>query len=332
MKWYHWFIPPLLGLAAYLAAGEVRPVVKEAAVPVRAAERRAEPERSDVKGVIGEFKQQWEVVKKLAADEDAVMPVADLRAKTLALRQACETLPEGADRGRVRDLNSRLAAAIRELGRRQGAEALEAIDAENDRQRHAAMAGWAEVEPEAVFKAVIASERRGSCSSDTLMKLLQGQAEAGNAALKRACAEVRWELFRDLPGDPFSNNGLKIPEDAGARPWIESGAARALAEQGVGINNLFHVWAKRDPAAALAQAFDWPGSGRSEIMDVLGAGLNDPERAEQIRAALEALPAEQFSKVTGAVGEYRESRTTFGDDVAKTFPMLVATKKEEGGP
>ena len=141
-----------------------------------------------------------------------------------------------------------------------------------------------------------------------------------------------WELFHYLSEDPFSDNGFWIPEDADVRPWVESGAARELEEQGVSLGNLFSPWARQDPQEALAESLDRPGTEDSPTLFVLGAGFDDPERAKQIRALLEALPAEQFSKVMGVVTKFRERRTQFGDNVVKTFPMLDATKEGKEEP
>ncbi|WP_367873957.1 hypothetical protein [Luteolibacter sp. Populi] len=333
MKWYHWSVPLLLCLAGYFAASAGRPVAQEAAVATRAADRRAEAVRSDVAAAIGEFNQEWEAAQKQAAAENAAMSVEDLRAKIVKLKQALDAMTEDTDWEIAGECQQRMFAAAGELGRRQGEEAVQWLKTLDRDLASFAMDGWAKVEPEAAFKAIIASEHRGPCSGATLMELLQGKAGAGSAALKQACGEVPWELFRDVPGaDPFGNNGLEIPKDADVRPWIESGAARELAGQGVGLANLFSLWAKQDTEGALIQSLDWPGPGDSPALFVLGVGLDDPERAEQIRALLEALPAEQLSKVTEAVSKFRERRTQFGDNVVKTFPMLDSTKEGEEEP
>lgn len=328
MKWYHWSVPPLLALAGYFAAGSGQPDANGVVLPSLAAERRAEPLRTDIAAALDEFNREWEATQKQAAAEDATMPVEDLRAKLVKLKQAQDALSEESDWETASDLHNRLYAAAWELGRRQGAEAIPWIESLDPKLLVTAVDGWAKTGPDAVFDAVIASNRREPCSLGTLMELLQGKAGAGGAALKQACGEVPWELFRDLPGDPFGFAGLAIPDNGEVHPWIESGAERELAEQGVEITNLFQIWATRDPGSALAQALDWPGKG-TPILNVLGVGLKDPERADQIRSLLEALPADQFSKVSEAVSKYREKRSYFGDDLVKTFPMLQAAKEEE---
>jgi hypothetical protein len=328
MKWYHWSVPPLLALAGYFAAGSGQPDANGVVLPTLAAERRAEPLRTDMTAALDEFNREWEATQKQAAAEDATMPVEDLRAKLVKLKQAQDALTEDSDWETASDLHNRLYAAAWELGRRQGAEAIPWIESLDPKLLIAAMDGWAKTDPDAALKAVTASDRRGPCSIETLMKLLQFKAAAGGPALKQACGEVPWELFRDLAVDPFGFNGLEIPDNGDVHPWIESGAARDLAAQGVEITNLFQVWATQDPGSALAQALDWPGKG-TPILNVLGVGLKDPERADQIRSLLEALPPDQFSRVSEAVSKYRERRSFFGDDLVKTFPMLQAAKEEE---
>ncbi|WP_035614110.1 hypothetical protein [Haloferula sp. BvORR071] len=329
-----WIIPPLLGIAAYFAAaaksgsGDVPPL----ATPGKSQERREAPTRGDVSAALAEFKQEWEVQQKQRASENATLSAAVLRDKILALKRTYEALPEDTDWDTSEDFQARMAAAAHELGRLQGGDAAAWIEGIDPELRFAVMAGWAESDPDAAFKAVTASERRGPCAITTLMELLQKKAGAGNAALALACSEVSWELFRDLPGDPFGENSLEIAVTADAAPWIESGAARALAEQGVRIDNLFTRWAGTDPSHALVAALDWPRSSDSEILKVLGVGLKDSAKCDEIRRSLEGLPPEQFAQAAAAVSKYCKRNTQLGSNLASSYPMLISADSAEPPP
>lgn len=328
-----WVIPPLLGIAGYFAAASGGNAVgSPAGMMARASERPEPPTRSDVGAVLAELEQTVEARRNQEALELSKFSAEALREEILKLKQRQSVLTKDSDWNTVQRLGNRLYAAAQELGKRQGAEAIAWLQGTAQELSAAAMDGWAEVEPQAAFKAIIASDRRGPCRADTLMSLLQGKAEAGGATLKQACAQVPWELFRDLPGDPFQENDLWIPEDADLQPWLESGAARELAAQGVGLTNLFNLWARRDPRSALIQSLDWPPEAGPQTLFVLGVGLDSPESAERIRAVLEGLPEDQFSKVREAVSKHRETNRSFGNNVVEAFPMLDAADESGKDP
>lgn len=328
-----WVIPPLLGVVGYFAAASGRSAVASpAGMAAQASERRALPTRSDVAAAIGEVEQAWEAKQNQEVLELGKASPEALREEILRLKQRLSALAEGGDWSTTEELGRRLYAVAGELGKREGAEAIAWLQRTAPDLAAAAMDRWAAVEPDAAFNAIVASDRRGPCGTLALMTLLQGKAEAGSSSLKQACEQVPWELFRDLPGDPFRDNELWIPEDGDLMPWLESGAARELAAQGVALTNLFNLWAKRDPRSALIQSLDWPAEVGPQTRFVFGVGLENPESAEQIRTVLEALPEDQFSKVREVVSKHREKDPTFGDNVVKAFPMLDAADESGKDP
>lgn len=328
MKLHLWLIPPLLGIAAYYAAGGgVGARCPQGSEPEEGKVVHESPKRSDVAAALGEFEQEWQALKKETSTEDTRLSAAALRDKIVSLKKALEALPDDSEWPTIEDFRERLAAAARELGKREGGKALAWAESIDPELRLDVMAGWAEADPDAAFEAVVASKRLGPCYGGTLTTLLLGKAAAGNAALAEACDRVPWELFLDMPGDPFADGPLHLPEDADIKPWIESGAARELAEEGMSIPNLFDRWAQVDAPQALEAALGWPRTSEAGIMQVLGVGTKNEAKGDEIRSFLESLPPERFAEVSAAVAKYCERPSLFGDRLASAYPMLISQDK-----
>ena len=325
MKLHLWLIPPLLGIAAYFAAGAgVGARSSRGSGPEEGKLVHESPKRSDVAAALGEFEQEWQALKKETSTEDTRLTVTALRDKIVALKKALEALPDDTDWSTIEDFRERLSAAARELGKREGSKALAWAETIDPELRLDVMSGWAEADPDAAFEAVVACKRLGPCHGGTLTTLLLGKAAAGNAALAEACRQVPWELFLDMPGDPFREGPLHLPKEADIKPWIESGAARELAEEGMSIPYLFDRWAQMDAPQALEAALGWPRTSEAGIMQVLGVGTKNEAKRDEIRSFLETLPPERFAEVSAAVTKYCERPSLFGERLASAYPALIS--------
>lgn len=334
MKRYLWGFPPVLWLAGYFAATSGDKAAPSGPMKFQSERRCQAPDRTDIAEALGEFKETWASLHRQAVSESGALPAAKLRERILELKRACDELPEDSDWETVEDLQIRLAGAVHTLGWLQGKEAaawLESLDPDFQ-LRFELMAGWAESDPDGAFQAVLTSSRQGPCSSETLMALLQQKAGAGDAVLNQACRDVPWELFRGVTDDPFDDGSFSLAEGSDLQPWIESSAARELADQGVRIGNLFSRWAERNPDQALAGALDWPRSADSEVMQVLGVGIRDPQMLGEISRSLEALPAKQFARVKEVVAKESERNSQFAERLAASYPMILSSDSEPPPP
>jgi hypothetical protein len=217
-----------------------------------------------------------------------------------------------------------------ELGKRLKQEGLDWVLAKCPDSARTAMDGIAEVDPSLAFGLVVASERPNPCFTETLMKLLQHQAEQGPAALGKACTAVTWELFY-AKDDPFEAP-FEIPDGADVAPWVESGAALALAKDGVEIPNFFDRWAAHDPARALSAWENWPDTGVNSptfrVSAILGAGRTSNEVASRITAGLEQLPPGEFEKITAMLEVLKKINRPAAAELESLYPILVPTDSE----
>jgi len=150
------------------------------------------------------------------------------------------------------------------------------------------------------------------------------RAETSPSALKDLCARMPWLGILSGSRDPFSN-GVSLPDGAKVTPWIESGAAEAMARDGVPIANFFREWAKTDPARAIGQAAAWddpetPYSMR--VTNALAAGLDSPECRERISRALDELSREELEKLTAGFAEYAVMNRKGYEEIADLYPAL----------
>ncbi|WP_265594011.1 hypothetical protein [Haloferula sp. BvORR071] len=291
---------------------------------IRTAERGEVAARSDVAAALGEFEKEWDALRKEAGTENGSLPASGLREKIAALKKALAALPGDTEWSTSEDFEQRLAAAAKELGRREGEEAIRWLETIDPQLCFTAMDGWADAEPDAAFEAVVSSQRPVFCEKDAMLRMLQGKAASGNAAFLAACRQVPWELILGAQRDPFDDAALYLDEKQDIEPWLRSGAALELSEQGVRIRNLFDRWAKIDASEAFQAALAWPRSSDSEILGVLGVAINDQVKGDEIRSLLDTLPPEQFRQVAVAVTKYCKRPSTFGERLASNYPMLIS--------
>jgi hypothetical protein len=329
-----WLLPPLLGLLAFgvfRSLGGPHPAAEPAVAAVDPGPRPTDDQR-DVAGLLEDFEAEWNALER--SEKLAVLGLdsAALRARLLELKKKFDTLPD--DTGwdvRVRIIES-LKSMARELGKRQQGEAWLWILETMPDLRVAAIEGWAESDPDSALEAVIASALPMPCEVETLMKLLQHQADQSEAALTAACAAVPWDLFLEKPmnpffGDPFGD-AFTFPSDGNLRPWLHSGVLEKLAREGVEIRNVFATWARQDPAEALARLDSFPDllppePGR-RVGEILQAGADHPQYHEAIRAALVKMPAADLTEIADRLGEYHQSQPEHADQLMRLYPLLVA--------
>lgn len=333
-KSLRWIIPPVLGLAAYLVSAKQNEVAAggDATKPVEA--RREIGTLMDAGLALEEFQKEWEARQKEVKEQTMALSNADLREKILALRKAYLALGENADWGESERLHRLYGDAVRELGKREGGAALAwAMEVEPE-LRNWVMEGWAKGDPEGAFQAVISSEKLAPCADWTLVELLKGKAAAGDVVLAQACRDVPWELFLDSRTDPFADGILNLAQDEieDARPWIESGAARQLAEEGILIGGLFTKWAELDARGAIENVLDWPRGREVDLLLVLGPGLKDQDKLDELRGLLDELPPEQLERFSDALaGPALRRSGDFAGKLASGYPILVREREKEVG-
>jgi hypothetical protein len=329
-----WLLPPLLGLLAFgvfRSLGGPRPAAEPAVAAVDPGSLPTDDQR-DVAGLLEEFETEWSALER--SEKLAVLGLdsAALRARLLELKKKFDTLPDDTDWDvRVRMIES-LKSMARELGKRQQGEAWLWILETMPDLRTATTGGWAESGPDAALEAVIACARPMPCEVETLMKLLQHQADQSEAALTAACAAVSWDLFLEEPMNPFSGDpfgeAFTFPRDGDLRPWLHSGVLEKLAREGVEVRNVYATWARQDPADALARLDSFPDllppePGR-RIGEILQAGTDQPQHHEAIRAALVKLPPADLTEIVNRLGEYHQFQPEHANQLMRLYPMLVA--------
>lgn len=249
---------------------------------------------------------------------------AELRARIEDLVKQLEALGSDADLELREAIGDKIRLALCKLAKLDGQAALEWVDEHFPDGHCIVMESWAAEEPAAALQAVIASKRKPPCNYETLVLLLQSRAEIGPSALREACDQVPWELYcyTEADKDPFEDrNGIQLPEGTDLRPWMESGAAEAMASNGVAITNLFRLWALQDPEEALARMEDWPDLDHSpdyRLTQILFAGQDGEEIRERIARALEALPPDKRERLAAEV-----SGSDLREDVAKLYPGFL---------
>lgn len=273
----YWAIPLLTGLAAYLwtAAGPIPAATLPAAETATTRSRATEKTRpTDVAALCTALQQQQQPASSPSSPEAnalASLSGEQLRTSFLDLTQR---LQAAKDWGTGNDLQEQATRISAELGRREGEagvtwveshigeelydcqERMSGMDSWARQIRFAAIDAFAASDPSGALAHVTASTRHAPCSEDTVFRLLQGQAAAGDDALRDAATRIPWELF-DPAGQSFSMPGA-LPQDADMQPWLRSGAASALAGQGIYIRGFLPNLALSDPAQAIAAWRSWP--------------------------------------------------------------------------
>jgi hypothetical protein len=272
---------------------------------------------TDLGAELGRLDEEWE---RMASEHGhawqeslATMSPEELRAGITRLKEQLDGLTDPEGRNAGMSIHGRISGMLAQLARVDAEATLAWINGHFPSLRRDFMASWADVDPDAALKAVIASKRKPPCSYDTLSSLLQTRAAISPAALRGACDKIPWHLLCGTAADddPFTDrNGIWLPQDADLRPWLESGTAEAMAREGVAIINLFSLWARQDPAEALVRVEDWPGaSPRSLLYELLASDAEDRKVVENISRALEALPEEKLQRLTALVKGDRVQET-----------------------
>jgi hypothetical protein len=193
------------------------------------------------------------------------------------------------------------------------------------------MQGVAKADPDLALREIIASKTQDPCFSDTLMDLLQREAEKGPAALASACKAVPWELDFCQSDDPFSR-AFELSPDIDVAPWIESGAALALAVEGIQLGNLFSIWAGKDPGEAFEHWETWPDTqsngGSFRVAEIFMAGMHSDDDRDRIAAAFERLPDVERHKVIQEIENLRRTQEHWAMQLEGRFPILLATEKK----
>lgn len=330
MRKSHWLIPPLLGAVAFVTTRELdRAEIKDTRTPIVQAKREG-PTRAAVAEAFASVDQEFEEQRRAEELDLATMEADDLKLRILALRQKMDGFDRETPWSVVDGTKAKIRRAAYELGKRLKQEGLDWVLEMYPDSARSAMDGIAEVDPDLAFALVVACERQNPCFTATLMKLLQHEAEQAPAALGKACSAVPWELFY-VNDDPFEG-GLEIPESAAFAPWVESGAALALARDGVEIQNFFYRWSAHDPARALSAWEDWPDTGVNSstfrVSAILAAGRTSSDVASRITAGLEQLPPGELEKLGAKLGAYKQINGPAAAELESLYPILVPTDRE----
>jgi hypothetical protein len=326
MRNLHWLIPPLLGVAAfYWARATPAPDPLENAT-LSAKQLRQASGITDLKAAMDSFHAEDAKMESKRGDEVKSMNLAGLQERVLELRKKAADFNPDTDWDEVERTDIDLRQVAEQLGKVAKRDGLEWIAREAPELYASVMAGVAEVDPDLAMSEIVASKRQNPCFSGTLMSLLEREGEKGTVALAAACRAVPWELSFGGSDDPFGE-GFELSSDVDLAPWIESGAALALANDGVQIDNLFSIWARSDPRQALEHWERWPGAGPDDeslrLVRIFMAGMDRDQDRDRISVAFGQLPEEQQRKITGALAASRWAKP-----LADRYPGLVPPNEE----
>ena len=324
-------LPPLLGLGGYLLAGAGAFSPGKASDSAFDLESKTPRQRrvTNLGSELQRLEEEWQYRDQVSAQAQGDDPLsklsgAELRARIEDLAKQLGALGSDADWELREATGGKIRLALCKLAKLDGQAALEWVDEHFPDGRPIVMESWAAEEPAAALQAVIASKHKPPCSYETLVLLLQSRAEIGPSALREACDQVPWELYcyTEADEDPFEDrNGIQLPEETDLRPWMESGAAEAMASNGVAITNLFALWARQDPEQALARIEDWPDLDPSpdyRLTQILFAGQHGEEIRERIARALEALPPDKRERLAAEV-----SGSDLRGDIVELYPGFL---------
>ncbi len=321
-----WALPVPLGVAAYFMATASGTDVVETPPSINSTVAARQPRRdvgdhAAVASLLLETLREWHQLEEARSPDYTNYSQEDLRWEILRLKQEAEKVAD--DWGKSEALKNQLHACAHALGMTSRGDALKWIETNSPAALQAFVAGWAEQEPAEVLRYISAAEEPHPCYPSTLMSLLGDQASAGPEAMLTAAQQVPWELFRLNP-DPFENPGLAIGEDTDLAPWLESGAARWLAEEGVRLDDLFSLWGKTDPAGALHGWAEWPGQGDHgsafqlrQIFHSVGPG-----ESGVIEEGLRNMDSETFVKVGQGLSRLEVEWPGAAEKILTDFPVL----------
>ncbi|QJE94389.1 hypothetical protein [Luteolibacter luteus] len=329
-----WLIPPLLGLAGFVVSRGMPAGRPEAA---RGEKRRSTHEArpnsaADLQRDLQKLREQAELASGQVAEADASLSTAALRGRIQELLKRLASFDDETEWLKVEKTEASLCVALFELGKREGMAAVEWVDECAPERRGHVMAGWAQADPDAALDAVIASKRKPPCFPGTVMELLQHRAKAGPEALRSAWSEIPWVLLFAGKTNSYQDELLFQP-DMDVKPWLESGAAEALAKDGIPLSGFFSAWASTDPIGALARLDTWddvrvPFSDR--VSEFLGAGWNKEDLRADIQRGLEALPEDRLARIAGGLAEFGKGNPGRRNDLLNLYPILRHPTSESG--
>ena len=326
MKRRYWLLPPLLALAGYLGADAVLPASSVANARQTAAGQREPRPRVTVEEALenSPFIPSRDL-------ELAQVPDEELKERIVTLGTALAALQRDDEDFYANDeyLQLRIYDTIHELVRRQKAAACSWIEQSVPELRLIAMDSLATADAEIAWQAIVSSKRRPPCDVSTVTRMLHERAKTDPGSLKQACLQVPWDLFRYCDFTQFrfradyrpTIDSFSIPYREDPAPWIESGAARALAEQGMPLEGFFQEWSRRDPIKALEAWGDWPETSNDsiEIKDLLSSSS---ERAEEAIASIGNFSPERRKRAADQLEEYLRSNPPPAVELEVFYPAL----------
>ena len=331
MKRRYWLVPPALALAGYFLADTVLPAsLDEGAAKTSGGTRAARP-KVTIEQALEASSEEWYANAPGRGELEAKATVDELKRRIRELTKAIAELnPDDDSYANYGFLRFQCYDVIGELIRRQKSEGYRWIGENVPELRLAAMDAWRMAEPEAAWQAIISSERVPPCDIATVTMMLREKAKAKDGGLKQACLEVPWDLFRYCDFDEFHfraeymtvTRDLSIDSSDDPTFWIESGAALALAEQGMEIAGLFRNWASKDPVAALRAWADWSASDiyRNGIVDILYQ--SETRGTEEVIAAIDDLSPERRRRVVEALQNFLSCNPGSSDSIETFLPAL----------
>ena len=328
-----WGIPLPIGLAAYLwtASHAVAPRQEAPGQQTTARERAPRRDITSADGIdrmFAEIQIAGQARDEAGLKELSGLSEAELKEEIAALIKLLTTPGNEPDPFGDNSAYMRLIAAGEALGAKAGFAGVSWMEGnypDEPMLYQSCVSGWAEAEPEAVFRYICDSKTANPSSPATLMQLLKRYAD-NPSNFRHQVERVPWELFTNLTVmDPFSQ-GVYLPdEDVGI--WIESGAARSLAEQGFQFADLFSRWAAADLPAAIAGWSDWTTTGNDKYSQPLAEILS---QQFPLTDGPETLTAELGKMDTETAAKFREEFTRMNENVPNLaarylgrFPVLA---------
>jgi hypothetical protein len=281
---------------------------------------------TDVDAAFAAVQEERSRLEQVRRDELKAMDPGALKRSILELMARRAVDPSVDAAGDEHGAPSPLEWLVRELGGKEHGDGLAWIEQNLPEKREQAISGWAVNDPHGALEHVLESSDDGKrpCNPRTLMWLLVREASLGPEALRAAAESVPWERFD--PRDDLIMMREATPHGLDYRPWVESGAAQSLAEQGVQIYGLFGPWYHDDPDAALAAWASWPMTSvfRSDegFDDMLRGSLDSEDSVARLAAALAADPT-LAEKAAGTVKRLLEDDPELADSLREKLPQLL---------
>jgi hypothetical protein len=339
-----WILPALTGIVGY-GLGHRIPAAAAQPPPTAIPEVR-DLRSKNARVALASVPDQLKTERERHAQRLATLTPVEIRLRLLAL-----TAPKGPDV----DIFQRLSFweerndLIEALAHQEGAEAATWMQDQLPHLRHLYMEAWAQLDPEAALDFVVHSQRPTPCSMQTLEEVLDMRARSGAAALREAIDEIPWYLFDPsnehdaempgmVPGSDMVIDPSEMPaeaadgDEARNRMWLESGAARLIAERGIPVPEALSQWFEVDPQRALSEWIDWPRrpevSASDDLLHMLGGHLASAEGIEALRdsfrqtapATAAALKQTLQQLATDPDSQHPEIRQFTGEDFSAPLP------------